>query len=87
MQLWNTYTSAIVSRDANMTENSIYISMKFGIEVHVFCWVVGYLIVLASNQFAVIFKKKTFAFVPRAGKDAEKCDTRVRRMGNDAIRM
>ena len=38
VQLWNTNTTAIVSRVANLTENYLYISMKFGTGVHVFCW-------------------------------------------------
>ena len=42
-ELWNSNTPAIVSRDADLTENYIYmyISMKFGTGVHVFCWEVG----------------------------------------------
>ena len=40
-QLWNTNTSAFVSCDADLTENYMYISMKFGTGVHVFCWEVG----------------------------------------------
>ena len=40
-QLWNTNTQVIVSRDADLTENSMYISMKFGTGVRVFCWEVG----------------------------------------------
>ena len=41
VQLWNTNTPAIVSRDADLTENYMYISMKFRTGVHVFCWEVG----------------------------------------------
>ena len=41
VQLWNTNTSAFVSCDADLTENYMYISMKFGTGVHVFCWEVG----------------------------------------------
>ena len=41
VQLWNTNTAAIVSHDADLTENYMYISMKFGTGVHVFCWEVG----------------------------------------------
>ena len=54
-QLWNTNTPAIVSCDADLTENYVYISMKFRTGVHVFCWEVAmvYLIVRASNQLAV----------------------------------
>ena len=40
-QLWNTNTSAFVSCDDDLTENYMYISMKFGTGVHVFCWEVG----------------------------------------------
>ena len=40
-QLWNTNTSAFVSCDADLTENYMYISMKFGMGVRVFCWEVG----------------------------------------------
>ena len=46
-QLWNTNTPVIVSCDADLTENYMYISMKFRTGVHVFCWEV------ASNQLAV----------------------------------
>ena len=38
VQLWNTNTSVFVSCDADLTENYMYISMKFGTGVHVFCW-------------------------------------------------
>ena len=41
VQLWNTNTSAFVSCDADLTENYMYISMKFGTGVHVFCREVG----------------------------------------------
>ena len=41
VQLWNTNTSAFVSCDADLTENYMYISMKFGTGVHVFCWEFG----------------------------------------------
>ena len=41
VQLWNTNTSAFVSCDADLTENYMYIAMKFGTGVHVFCWEVG----------------------------------------------
>ena len=41
VQLWNTNTPAFVSHDADLTENYMYISMKFGTGVHVFCWEVG----------------------------------------------
>ena len=52
-QLWNTNTPAIVSCGADLTENLMYISMKFRTGVHVFCWEVGVLIVRASNKLAV----------------------------------
>ena len=41
VQLWNTKTPAIVSCDADLTENYMYISMKFGTGVHVFCLEAG----------------------------------------------
>ena len=41
VQLWNTNTSAFVSCDADLTENYMFISMKFRTGVHVFCWEVG----------------------------------------------
>ena len=41
MQLWTTNIPAIVSRDADLTENYMYISMKFRTGVHVFCSEVG----------------------------------------------
>ena len=40
-QLWNTNTPAIVSCDADLTENYMKISMKFRTGVHVFSWEVG----------------------------------------------
>ena len=40
-QLWNTNTPAIVSCAADLTENYMYISLKFRTGVHVFCWEVG----------------------------------------------
>ena len=48
-QLSNTNTPAIVSRDADLTENFMYISMKF----RYFAGKLMYLIVLASDQLAV----------------------------------
>ena len=45
-QLWNTITPAIVSRDADLTENYMYISMKF----RYYAGKLMYLIVLAYNQ-------------------------------------
>ena len=53
VQLWNTNTPAFVSCDADLTENYMYISMKFRTGVHVFCWEVADLIVRPSNQLAV----------------------------------
>ena len=41
VHFWNINTSAFVSCDADLTENYMYISMKFGTGVHVFCWEVG----------------------------------------------
>ena len=41
VQLWNTNTPVIISRDADLTENYMYISMKFRTGVNVFCWEVG----------------------------------------------
>ena len=41
VQLWNTNTPVFVSCDADLTENYMYISVKFGTGVHVFCWEVG----------------------------------------------
>ena len=40
-QLLNTNTPAIISCDADLTENYMYIIMKFRTGVHVFCWEVG----------------------------------------------
>ena len=53
VQLWNTNTSAFVSCDADLAENYMYISMKFGTGVHVFAGKLVYLIVLPSNQLAI----------------------------------
>ena len=52
-QLWNTNTPAIFSCDTDLTENYIYISMKFRTGVHVFSGKLVYLIVRASNKLAV----------------------------------
>ena len=54
VQLWNTNTTAIVSRDAGLTKNYMYISMKFGTVVMYFAGRLVYLIVLAYVQLAVI---------------------------------
>ena len=57
VQLWNTNTSVFVSCDADLTENYMYISIKFGTGVHVFCWEVGVFNrskLLPSNQLAII---------------------------------
>ena len=51
-QLWNTNTPAFISRYADLTENYMYISMKF----RYFAGKLMYLIVLASNQLAVKYK-------------------------------
>ena len=48
VQLWNTITPAIVSRDADLTENSIFISISFEREFIYFAGKLVYLIVLAS---------------------------------------
>ena len=53
VQLWNTNTPAIVSRDADLTENYMYISMKFGMEFVYFAGKLVFLILLASVQLAV----------------------------------
>ena len=53
VQLWNTNTSAFVLCDADLTENYMYISMKFGTGVRIFCWEVDDLIVLPSNQLDI----------------------------------
>ena len=55
VQLWNTNTSAFVSCDADLTENYMYISMKFGTGVHVFCWEVG---VFNRSSFQSVSYKK-----------------------------
>ena len=52
-QLWNTNTTAIVSCDADLRENYMYISMKFRTGVMYFAGKLVYLIVRASNQLAV----------------------------------
>ena len=49
-QLWNTNTLAIVSPDPDLTEIYMYFSMKF----RYFAGKLMFLIVLASNQLAVI---------------------------------
>ena len=56
VQLWNTNTSAFVSCDADLTENYMYISMKFGTGVHVFCWEVG---VFNRSSFQSVSYKPT----------------------------
>ena len=56
VQLWNTNTSAFVSCDADLTENYMYISMKFGTGVHVFCWEVG---VFNRSSFQSVSYKDT----------------------------
>ena len=55
VQLGNTNTPAIVSRDADLTENYMYISKKFRTGVHVFCWEVG---VFNRSSFQSVSYKK-----------------------------
>ena len=63
VQLWNTNTPAFVSCDADLTENNMYISMKFGTGVHVFCLEVGvfnrssFQSVSYNSDCSTIFKK------------------------------
>ena len=59
-QLWNTNTPAIVSCDADQTENYMYISMKFRTGVHVFCWGVG--VFNRSPFWSVSYKDFHFKF-------------------------
>ena len=54
VQLWNTNTQAIVSYGADLTENYMFISMKFRTGVHVFAGKLVYLIVLTSVHLAVM---------------------------------
>ena len=57
-QLWNTNTPAIVSCDTDLTENYMYISIKFRTGVHVFCWEIG------------VFNRSSFQSVSyKLGKD------------------
>ena len=53
----NTNTSAFVSCDADLTEIYMYISMKFGTGVHVFCWEVG--VFNRSSFQSVSYKQRT----------------------------
>ena len=64
-QLWNTNTPAIVSCDADLTENYMYISMKFRTGVHVFCWEVGVFNRSCFYQLAVsnILRKRIAASI------------------------
>ena len=64
-QLWNTNTSACVSCDADLTENYMYISMKFGTGVHVFCWEVG--VFNRSSFQSVSYNVKYFYIKGREG--------------------
>ena len=41
VQLWNTNNPVVVPCDAELTESCMFVSMKFGTGVHVFCWQVG----------------------------------------------
>ena len=59
VQLLNTNTPAIVSCDADQTEN-MYISMKFGTGVHVFCWEVG---VFNRSSFQSVSCKRLFEYI------------------------
>ena len=59
VQLWNTNTPAFVSCDADLTENYMYISMKFGTGVMYFAGKLVYLIVRLSNQLAAELNKST----------------------------
>ena len=70
VQLWNTNTSAFVSCDADLTENYMYISMKFGTGVHVFCWEVG------------VFNRSSFQSVSYKGTSKE---TILKTIANDAF--
>ena len=76
VQLWNTNTSAFVSCDADLTENYMYISMKFGTGVHVFCWEVG--VFNRSSFQSVSYKKANRTFVLRSVDHSEnKRDVKV----------
>ena len=63
VQLWNTNTSAFVSCDADLTENYMYISMKFGTGVHVFCWEVGVFNRSSFQSVSYKLPKLTFIFM------------------------
>ena len=52
-QLWNTNTPAIVSCDADLTENYMYISISLEREFMYFAGKLVYLIVRSSNTLAV----------------------------------
>ena len=65
VQLWNTNTSAFVSCDADLTENYMYISMKFGTGVHVFCWEVG---VFNRSSFQSVSYNKAFEMLCERGE-------------------
>ena len=60
VQLWNTNTQAIVSCDADQTENYMYISMKFRTGVQVFCWEVG---VFNRSSFQSVSYKQQFVSI------------------------
>ena len=71
VQLWNTNTSAFVSCDSDLTENYMYISMKFGTGVHVFCWEVGLFnrssfqsVSYKANRRQHVFHEDSLIFVP-----------------------
>ena len=65
VQLWNTNTSVFVSCDADLTENYMYISMKFGMGVHVFCWEVG---VFNRSSFQSVSYKNSICLLNPNGK-------------------
>ena len=63
VQLWNTNTPVFVSCDADQTENYMYISIKFGTGVHVFCSEVG---VFNRSSFQSVSCKHIFIHSPVA---------------------
>ena len=69
VQLWNTNTSAFVSCDADLTENYMYISMKFGTGVHVFCWEVG--VFNRSSFQSVSYKELSILIIELSNSNRE----------------
>ena len=71
VQLWNTNTPAFVSCDADLTENYMYILMKFGTGVHVYCWEVG---VFNRSSFQSVSYNESCEYVciAEASNDASK---------------